>query len=225
MSQIHSHQASDFRPRPIGRVGELLRERREHLGIGAREFAEKLNIPSRYLEALEQHRYCDVPSAFTKPWLRSYATALGLTWETLAQTAVRQWEGPQRQCSLPASNKPETEWSLSGASSRRTIALAGLLAGFLYLGVQLSSSLLAPAIMIRGLPDASVTRERQQTFVIESAPNVRGTLNGISFMTDEAGRVAVSLTLSPGMNALLLRAKKAHSRFRVKEYTLLLESS
>ncbi|QJE74602.1 DUF4115 domain-containing protein [Aerophototrophica crusticola] len=60
-------------------VGEVLRLRREELGLNLDQLATDLCIRHGYLEAIEQGRWAELPGqAYVTGFLRSYAQALGL---------------------------------------------------------------------------------------------------------------------------------------------------
>jgi cytoskeleton protein RodZ len=74
-------EAGDQAPPAYGRlygVGELLRDRREELGLDLDEVAESLRIKAIYLAALEQGRAQDLPGpAYAIGFIRAYAQYLG----------------------------------------------------------------------------------------------------------------------------------------------------
>jgi len=81
------------------RVGEVLRNRREALGIPLEQVYAHLRIPVRWLVAMEEDRFdlFDSPQ-YAKGFVRSYADFLGLEPEPLVQavaTAFPHRRGPQ----------------------------------------------------------------------------------------------------------------------------------
>ncbi|MCS7172673.1 MAG: DUF4115 domain-containing protein [Armatimonadetes bacterium] len=72
------------RPAPPAGIGELLRRRREALGLSLDQVHAELRIPVRYLLALEEDRFDLFPAPhYARGFLRSYATFLGLDPEPL----------------------------------------------------------------------------------------------------------------------------------------------
>ncbi len=66
-------------PPPPAGIGELLRSRRETLGLTLDQVHADLRIPVRYLRALEEDRLEVFPAPhYARGFLRSYATYLGL---------------------------------------------------------------------------------------------------------------------------------------------------
>lgn len=69
----------DTTPGAPRHVGEVLRLRREELGLKLDQLATDLFIRHAYLEAIEQGRWADLPGqAYVTGFLRTYAQALGL---------------------------------------------------------------------------------------------------------------------------------------------------
>ncbi|ABB15938.1 helix-turn-helix domain-containing protein [Carboxydothermus hydrogenoformans] len=63
-------------------IGEKLRKRREQLGLTIKQVEEEIKIRSKYLQALEEERFDELPGkAYIKPFLQSYARFLGVTIE------------------------------------------------------------------------------------------------------------------------------------------------
>jgi len=61
-------------------IGEKLRKRREQLGLTLKQVEEEIKIRSKYLQALEEERFDELPGkAYIKPFLQSYARFLGVT--------------------------------------------------------------------------------------------------------------------------------------------------
>jgi hypothetical protein len=60
-------------------IGSSLRAERERLGLSLKEAESETRIRARYLEALEEERFDDLPGeAYVRGFLRSYAAYLGL---------------------------------------------------------------------------------------------------------------------------------------------------
>ncbi|MCE2563859.1 helix-turn-helix domain-containing protein [Komagataeibacter sp. FNDCF1] len=79
---------------PIASVGDILRARREELGWNLPDVAAWLRIRLPYLEALESGHAAELPgSAYAIGFLRTYAKALGLESEPLAERFKTETRG------------------------------------------------------------------------------------------------------------------------------------
>jgi transcriptional regulator with XRE-family HTH domain len=72
-------QASTGDRRDVTEIGQALRSARERQGLERAELERRTHIRTRYLGALEDERFDDIPGrAYAKGFLRVYAEALGL---------------------------------------------------------------------------------------------------------------------------------------------------
>ena len=78
------------------RIGAELAAARERAGLDLATVADRTKIRSRYIEALEDERWDELPSrAYGKGFLRTYAELLGLDAETIVDEYRRQVEAGQ----------------------------------------------------------------------------------------------------------------------------------
>lgn len=77
-------------------VGEILKKRREELGMDLREISETLKIKYAYLKALEDDDLKNLPAeVYVKAYLNSYARSLDLNPEEILNTYNLQVSPPQ----------------------------------------------------------------------------------------------------------------------------------
>lgn len=215
--------SSVFCERQVMRVGDLFKDRRVMLGRSSAEVSKELNIPVRYLEALEDSDYCSVPLPFTKPWLRSYAKSLGLVWERVEGLALKEWESRQRHCALKSIGTSGISVQPLFTRSRLWVAAMAIGAlGILYLVFVVVLPFIPPPLAIERRALYSQTREPALELVVRSAPFTAVSFNGSVSPTDARGQVHVPIVLHDGSNTLVLRAKRPHSAYRVVEYTIVL---
>lgn len=96
-------------------IGRGLRGERERLGLSLRQAEADTRIRTRYLSALEEERFEELPGdAYVRGFLRSYATYLGLDGaQYLAAYRAR----------VPAPEPPISPRPVAPAAARRPIAL------------------------------------------------------------------------------------------------------
>lgn len=85
------------------RIGDVLRGARERAGLDLHEIEEQTKIRRKYLAALEDEEWEELPSpAYAKGFLRTYADSLGLDSEALVDEFRRQVEtGDASSASYP----------------------------------------------------------------------------------------------------------------------------
>jgi cytoskeletal protein RodZ len=82
-----------------GSIGQQLRAAREARGISLREISEQTRISTRYLEAIEQNNYKNLPGGiFNKSFVKAYAKYVGIDEKDAlagyAQTSRESGENP-----------------------------------------------------------------------------------------------------------------------------------
>src|SRR5690606_21627306 len=89
-------------PLTLNEIGELLRRRREELGLSLRDAQTATKIRWRYLEALERGDDSVIPGyVYAKGFLRTYAEYLGLDGWALVEAYKQVREGPQAAVQRP----------------------------------------------------------------------------------------------------------------------------
>jgi cytoskeleton protein RodZ len=135
------------------RIGSVLREARERAGLDLRDLEETTKIRLRYLAALEDEHWDDLPSfAYAKGFLRTYAQALGLDGEALVDELRRQVEGaaaasyPLGDKVLERRRRPGERWA---PGPRRwllpALIIVAVLAGLIVVGLLTGDDDDAPA--------------------------------------------------------------------------------
>jgi hypothetical protein len=111
-------------------IGPTLREARMRDGRDIAEFEDRTKIRAKYLRALENEEWSLLPGpAFTKGFLHSYASALGLDGRLLVDEYKRQWEEPHELDIVPVRPTVGIELREERAARtrlRRWVALAVL---------------------------------------------------------------------------------------------------
>jgi hypothetical protein len=75
-------------------TGDRIRKSREQKGLTLKEIAEKTKISVAVLQALEDERYEDMPSArvYVRGFVRCLAEEIGLDKDQVSQSYVPRWE-------------------------------------------------------------------------------------------------------------------------------------
>lgn len=117
-------------------VGAILKSARETKGISLEEVANATSIRLRYLAAIENESFDEVPGeVYVKGFIRNYATYVGLNGpelvelykEQLARTEVPDIPEEKSAQDLPASN-PKEKLVVRGNNTKRTEPYLALLA-------------------------------------------------------------------------------------------------
>lgn len=92
--------AGGFCVRPMGKVGDQLRRAREAKGLSIADVEKTTRIRARFLQAMEEDRWNDLPGPVqARGFLRNYAALLGLDGDALV--ALRETPPPAQPAILP----------------------------------------------------------------------------------------------------------------------------
>ena len=130
------------------RIGAALAAARERAGLDLAEVEQRTKIRAKYLQALEDEAWQELPSgAYAKGYLRSYAELLGLDADTLVDEFRRQVEGREgvgpeagaERILAPGQHRPSPGAPGTGPGIALLIGLGALLAIAVLVGVALLS--------------------------------------------------------------------------------------
>ena len=203
---------------PVHKLGEMLRTAREAKGVDLTRVERETKIRERYLAALENGDYDDLPGAvYTRGFLRNYGAYLGLDGEELIDLYRLETAGaaPERQ-GLPAPPRPLATRRARAfvvtpnaiLAAILTIAVGGF---FAYLGYQLITFARMPDLRITD-PPGNVNGYTADEITIrgETEPNAKVTVGNLTenptVTADADGRFEVTVGLVPGSNVVELTA-------------------
>lgn len=196
------------------RVCLRLKESREAKKIPITEVARRTRISQKYLLALEECRFQDIPfgATYQKHFVKSYTEALGLPSGPFLEQFIaeetplaREPLGPTaRQGGRPLYNLPVFLRSLV------TVASVAALLG--YLGYQINVRLKPPALSISSPANGFIAKE--QALLVRGATERETlvTINGQDIAADAEGNFHAQIFLSPGINTIAIAARRKHGK-------------
>lgn len=204
---------------PMG-VGDMLREKREAMGLGTKEVAERIKIQKKYLERLEEGEYHLLPAPlYAKSFLKKYAEFLGL--ET--GVVLLRFE-EESAATLPSSERDysqrKTGWRFSPAffvitPFRVRVFLISFcfFLFFGYLAYHVYGFIGAPKIELT-TPDTA-TVETQEDGLEMRGKVLRAsrlTIDGKEVYLNEGGSFSERVSLEMGTHTITLRATSSFRR-------------
>ena len=200
------------------KLGEVLRTAREARDVDLARVERDTKIRSRYLQALEDGDYAELPGAvYTKGFLRNYGAYLGLDTEYLID--LYRLESTQ-----PTTEKPTVPSPPRPISTRRSRPLVvtpgAIMAALLTVGVAIFIVyLVAEFVTFAGTPDLDITApagnvndwdQLEYTIIGVTEPNSRVTVNNLrenpTVTADANGNFTIVVSLVPGSNLITLEA-------------------
>lgn len=203
--------------RELHKLGEVLRTAREAKGVDLARVERDTKIRARYLTALEEGDYAELPGpVYTKGFLRNYGAYLGLDSEYLVD--LYRLESAQ-----PVTDKPTMPVPPRPIATRRrrlvvtpgTVVWALLtifVAGFvIYFVREFATFARTPDLRITDpAGDIAGYQQMQYSIVGVTEPNSRITVDGLrenpSTTADARGNFTIQVALVPGSNVITLVA-------------------
>ena len=200
------------------KLGEVLRTAREARDVDLARVERDTKIRARYLQALEDGDYAELPGAvYTKGFLRNYGAYLGLDTEYLIDLY-------RLESSQPTSEKPAVPTPPRPISTRRSRPLVvtpgAIMAALLTVGVAIFIIYIAlELVTFARTPDLEITApagnvngwdQLEYTIIGRTEPNSRVTVKGLrenpTVTADASGNFTIVVGLVPGSNVITLEA-------------------
>jgi transcriptional regulator with XRE-family HTH domain len=170
------------------RVGAILREARNRRKIDLSEVEEATRIRIRYLQAIENEEWDVLPGGvYTRGFIRTYASYLGLDGERLADDYRRSLEGAEGEGGPAAEPTPAAARGPTRTPRRRAVPPAGWIA----VAAVLLVAVLAIVALPGGNDDGSNGIARRQSQAKEGQRSSTGRSD-----TSQAPRRGVSMRLA-----------------------------
>lgn len=200
-------------------LGEKLRRLREEGHWAVADVARELRISPKYVSALEESRYHELPGEiYTRQFLRSYATLLQVEPERVLELYEKE-RGVTKHLRTASHPLPPR------AKNLRAIVTTGLLTRFAiiavilgivgYLGFQVYSILAPPELTVTDPPEDLRTQSRSVIVAGTTEPEATVFINGSEAFVDREGYFEEVLTLPPGTHVLRIVAERKRSRPRI----------
>lgn len=195
-------------------AGDILQEARKERSLSVQQVSKRINVPVIYLEALESGDWEALPKGdYGRYFLRQYANFLQLDEEKL----LKQYPGPN----IPKVVQPPKHAPVNTTNTihplRRVILGLLALAVVVYLVIAARAIFLPPQLEIIS---PSIDGSSFSPSVLVSgitSPGTEVTVNNEVVAVTEEGRFTVPVSLRPGLNTLIIKARKSLSREAVAE--------
>lgn len=196
-------------------LSEIIKQKREELGLVRDEVAQVLKIPLRYLEYLENNKLQKMPDwVYTAGLLKKYSQILGLDSRRILRLYEHEFAGDQNnnsgQAIFPYYQRVKTV-----VTPKKIILLATLAAIFViggFWGKQVSLFFMKPSLAVSSPDDGAVASEH---FIIVEGKTSNGVLidiNDQSVPVSEDGNFKKKVFLQSGLNTLAVTAKDFYGK-------------
>lgn len=218
---------SEFVSKKIGEkqesIGAILKNARQLRQLSLSQASRITGIKSDYLDAIENNELYKLPDGlYRKNYIKKYAQFLNLE-----QRMSSRLESafPEKENEDPFIKKTVTRDKMMVFPNilRNIAILLVFLAFFAYLIFYLKNILSAPYLNI-SYPDKNMT-VTERTIVVEgeTSPLANIEINGEEVLNSENGHFSKEVALKEGLNNIVIKAKKKHSKEKTVSRQILLQ--
>lgn len=190
-----------------------LKHAREELSLSIPEVADKLKMSKEHIELIEAGQYDRLPFAtiYQKKLLGNYAELLGIS----KQIIMKQFEIEKGSKSSvqPLKIRRFHDWKFNlpfvfrvGGVSLTAVFLLG------YLGFQVKQIVTPPQLQLFAPLDGMVTKDQAVEVKGKTDSEVKVRINGKEIKHSEQGVFNEPLTLTPGVNTIIISATTKHGK-------------
>jgi len=207
---------SIFTPKRLAGIegfGEKLRQARRFKNLKLEEISKKINISAKYLNALEEENFENLPSGlYRKSFLKEYANYLGLDYSELGKQLD---EAPENNSSNnPFSQKivKKSKFLVFPKIIRNSLIALGVVVCFLYLIFYFQKIVLAPKLKITQPEKNLLIKETTIEIKGETEKEAEVKINGELVLNNNNGIFSQTVNLKKGLNTIVIKAKKKYSQ-------------
>lgn len=200
--------------RPV-RLGERFRSEREGRGWSVASAELKSHIPIKYVTALENGRFDELPpaKAHRLAYVKHYAEVLGLNTEDCSTQFCRENGLAGLTKTITPAKNAHAKSGKSVSVIVRNAVLASCVVLFVgYLAWQVKGIIEPPILAVVSPLDGSVVSERTVLVQGEAEAGARLTVNGQEVAGDTRGQFRIPIDLVEGLNTLTVAATKKHGK-------------
>lgn len=200
--------------KPEVSIGAELAATRRRLAIPLRDIVERTKIQRRYLEAIEEDRWMDLPAPiYTRNFLRSYAEALGED----SDYFLSRFKDERGCCDLLTPSQTPRQRVRKGlflVTPRilnvgiLSLVLAGVCT---YLGLQIRHIVEPPEFVVVAPLEGSTASSPTLTVTGQVKEEAAIEVNGDPVLPSLDGTFTTTITLERGLNVITIEGKKRYS--------------
>lgn len=212
---------------PTKRVCLRLKEAREQKGISLDRISARTKIDKRYLHALEECRFEDLPEAviYQKNFIKRYLETIGVNPAPYIAQFLMEERPDKPTVVHPKKNIRRLRFHNIPLFVRYAI-MASIIFGFFgYIAFQVANILEPPQLIIHAPQNGLVTGRTSIDITGQTNPEVRVTVNGKEIMNNDRGEFEETIDLSPGINELMVSAEKKHGKTTVEARYVILKQT
>jgi len=199
---------------PPKRVCLRLKAAREESKISLEELATKTKINKEYLKALEECRFEDLKHAeiYQKNFIKRYAEGIGADPYSFMNQFCEEETTQDKKTIHPRTGCKSIYLSNLPNILRYGLVCCGVGILLIYLGLQVKHIMEAPTLSVFTPSEGFITERNTIQIAGETQPEIKVSVNGAQIKNDENGYFQENITLSPGVNTIIVIAQNKHGK-------------
>lgn len=200
--------------KPSKRVCLRLKEARVAANMTLTELSRRTKLSKKYLKALEECRFEEIPCAviYKKNFIKRYAAALDINQETLVKQFVDE-EVVKKEEEIKTVDTVSKSRMYNIPIIFRHVGIVAILVVCVgYLGLQVRRIVEPPKLNVYAPQNGQVTEKQMLVVYGDVEREAQVEINGESIMKNDSGQFKEEVTLSPGINTITVTAKKKHGK-------------
>ena len=194
-------------------LGEKLRQARRYKNLKIEDIAKKINIRAKYLVALEEERFENLPNGlYGKNFLKEYATFLGLNHQELLNNLVEQAAAGQDTDPFSQKIVKRNKFIIFPKIIKNTLLAGAVLICFLYLIFYFKKIISPPKLIISQPEKNLLTSDNYITISGQTEPEAEVDINSEPILNNHNGYFSQTINLKQGLNSIVIKSKKKYSR-------------
>lgn len=205
-------------------IGEILKKIRLEKSITLEEVEKQLRIRKKFLSALEENDWSKLPSLpYIKGFLKNYSSFLGLKSEEMLAIFRRQFHQQEKAGLLPEGMTNPLDEPVIRFTPQLTgviLTVSFLLIFFGYLFFQYQAYVNPPNLTIDSPAEGEIMSSDKVTVKGQTDSDAVVSVNNQKIATMDKGEFTTILTLSPGINTILIESVSKQGKKRTFTRTI-----
>jgi transcriptional regulator with XRE-family HTH domain len=210
------------------RVCFRLKECREQHGLTIADVAKRTKISAKYLEAMECCRFGDIPfgPVYQRNFIKRYAAAIGVPAQEFLDQYLREETAPQDAQAIGGVMTYKRRRSLNIPSLiRHILIVSAVMATTGYLGMQIKQSIEPPVLSVYAPAEGFVATAPDVTVHGSTEREAQVFINNEPIIINDQGLFEQRMYLSPGINTIIVSAKKKHGKTTTETRHVILKTN
>ncbi|MBU0619951.1 MAG: helix-turn-helix domain-containing protein [Patescibacteria group bacterium] len=204
-------------------IAEQLRNARRAKNLCLETIARELNINYKYLKALENGNYDELPAGtYKKSFLKKYSSYLGLDYNDFDN--LSKIDGNRKHHNFFSQQIAKVSYFFNIPKiAKSIIAIIITCVFFTYLGFYLKKTTLPPELYIIKPTNNLILQDNFLDIIGKTEPEAQVAINGEMILIDNSGMFKENISLKQGVNTIVITAQKKYGSKKIVKRQVLIQ--